>query len=337
MLLADIAKKLDLKVTGNGNVEISGVNSINNVKSDQITFLRSSKYAKHLVDRKPGAIILREKDDVFERDFPKLYSSDPEFSFLEVIKIFHPQVRFEDKISDTAIISKTATIGTDAFIGAFVSIGDGAIIGDNAWINSNVSIDKNVKIGNDVKIHSNVTIYKECEIGDDVTIHANSVIGSDGFGYLKRDKQYKIPQLGNVIIGNDVEIGSNVSIDRATFGSTIIEDNVKIDNLVQIAHNCKVGESTAISAQVGLSGHTVIGKDCLIGGQVGFAGHLKIGDESIIYAQSGIAKSFPPRSTVFGTPGKNFKQYKAEMMAIARLPRYIERIKEIDKKIKDLE
>lgn len=338
MLLGEIAKIADLELVGNKDIEINGVNSIGLVESNQITFLRDKKYAKMLGDRIPGAIVLKKDDDCFDDTIAKLFSDDPELDFLKVVEIFHPEEESLKAISNSAVVSDKAVIGVDVTIGNNTVIEPEAEIGDGVWIGANVCIGSKVRIGDNCRIFSGVTIYKECIIGRNVIVHSNTVIGSDGFGYIRRQgRQIKVPQLGNVIIGDDVEIGSNVSIDRATFGSTIIEDNAKIDNLVQIAHNCFVGKSTAISAQTGLSGHTTIGANCLIGGQVGFAGHLTIGDGSVIYAQSGIAKSFPPKSVIFGSPAKDFEIIKTELMSVSRLPRMLKRVQTLEKKVGELE
>ncbi len=326
-----LAEHLGLEVRGEESKLITGVCSIASPRPDNILFIRDKKYLKDLSD--VGAVLIKDELDDPDIAPARIISNDPQRDFLKVLELFFPVDEFKNGISDRAYIERGATVSPNARVDAFATISEGSIVSEKVWIGSGVHIGEHVLIGAGTRIHPNVVIYDGTLIGRDVIIHANSTIGADGFGYLMRDgEQIKIPQVGKVMIGNNVEIGANVTIDRAALDSTIVGDGTKIDNLVQIAHNCEIGKGCAISAQVGLSGHTVIGDTCLIGGQVGSAGHLSVGNNSVIYAQSGLAKSFPEGSTIFGTPAKDFNDARRELLHIMRLPKMLERIKKLEDK-----
>ncbi len=237
-----------------------------------------------------------------------------------------------------SFIHATAKIGRNCYVGAFTYISKNVEIGANSKIYPNVYIGENVKIGENTIIYPGVRIYKECIIGNFCIIHANSVIGADGFGFASSDHtNKKIPQLGNVVIEDMVEIGANTTIDRATIGSTIIRKMVKLDNLIQVAHNVEIGEATVIASQTGISGSTKIGKNCMIGGQVGIAGHLTIADEVKIAAQSGIGSSITnPGEIIQGSPAFSLKKYQKSYVHFKHLPEIVEHINELEKQIQDL-
>jgi UDP-3-O-[3-hydroxymyristoyl] glucosamine N-acyltransferase len=236
-------------------------------------------------------------------------------------------------IQTPSYIAPTAQIGAQHFIAAFAYINEGAVLGSNVKIFSNAVIGENVKIGNNVTIHPGVVIYSDCIIGNNVTIHSGSIIGSDGFGFApKEDGSFqKVPQLGNVVIEDDVEIGANTTIDRATIGSTIIRKGVKLDNLIQIAHNAEVGSNSVIAAQSGISGSTKIGKQVMVGGQVGFAGHISVADGVKITAQSGITKSVKtPNQVLTGNPAAEQKQSLRSQVYVKNLPELEKRVQELE-------
>jgi UDP-3-O-[3-hydroxymyristoyl] glucosamine N-acyltransferase len=230
-------------------------------------------------------------------------------------------------------IASTAKLGAQHFVGVFACISENAHIGDHVKIYPNVFIGENVHIGNNVTLHPGVVIYHDVVIGNNVTIHAGSIIGSDGFGFApKADGSFqKVPQLGNVVIEDDVEVGSNTTIDRATIGSTIIRKGVKLDNLIQIAHNAEVGNNTVIAAQTGISGSTKIGKNVMVGGQVGFAGHISVADGTKLAAQSGVTKTIKtPHQTLTGHPA-------ADHTTALRSQVYVKNLPELEKRVKELE
>ncbi|PLW95571.1 MAG: UDP-3-O-(3-hydroxymyristoyl)glucosamine N-acyltransferase, partial [Marinilabiliales bacterium] len=253
----------------------------------------------------------------------------------QLLELYQQSKEKKTGISKSAYIAESATIGKDVYIGEFVSIGDHAVIGDHAMIYTHTSIGNHCKIGTATKIFSGVSIYDECEIGHECTIHAGAIIGADGFGFApQNDNAYnKVPQIGNVIIEDRVEVGANTTIDRATIGSTIIRKGAKIDNLIQIAHNVEVGENTVIAAQTGISGSTKIGKNCMIGGQVGIIGHLTIADGVKIAAQAGVGKSITEENAIVeGSPAFNIRDYQRSYVHFRRLDTLVKRVNELERK-----
>jgi UDP-3-O-[3-hydroxymyristoyl] glucosamine N-acyltransferase len=238
-------------------------------------------------------------------------------------------------IQQQSVIAASATLGENVFVGAFSYVGDNVKIGDDVKVHAQVYIGNDVKIGKGTVLHPGVKIYQGCRIGENVTIHAGTVIGSDGFGFAPQtDGSYKkVPQIGNVIVEDNVEIGSNCSIDRATIGSTIIHAGAKLDNLIQIAHNVEIGSYTVIAAQSGVSGSTKIGKNVMIGGQVGIVGHITIADGSRINAQSGVTKSINAPMAVTGSPAFNYAAALRSQAVSRNLPELEKRIKELEKQI----
>jgi UDP-3-O-[3-hydroxymyristoyl] glucosamine N-acyltransferase len=275
-----------LGIKCDSNINITALNSLDEATSSQITFLENKKYL-HLLKQTKAAAVLVQKE--FEKDVPKstvaLVCDFPYVNLAKLSKSFAPKI--VDTTGEDPIIGKNCTIMPN------VSIGKNTIIGNNCTILDGVVIGSNVKIGSNTIIYANVSIYRDCIIGDDCIIHAGTVIGSDGFGFAstKDGKYIKIYQNGNVIIGNDVEIGSNTSIDRAAFASTVIEDCVRIDNLVHIAHNCKIGKSSIITGQCGFAGSSILNEYVIVGAQSGVAGHLEIAPFTTISARSGVTKS----------------------------------------------
>ncbi|MDY0016506.1 MAG: UDP-3-O-(3-hydroxymyristoyl)glucosamine N-acyltransferase [Candidatus Delongbacteria bacterium] len=320
------------------DVDISGIAKIDGASGTEITFLHNPKYF-HLIDSTKAAAVIVPEDFKSEREIPLLRVENPYQSFLKVLVAFHPVIPVAEKgISRLADISSAAKIGADPAVSAFVSIGAGSVIGDNVQIQPNVTIGQNVKIGNNVIIYSNVSIRENCVLGNNVIVQNGAVIGSDGFGFAPNQSAYdKIPQVGNVIIEDDVEIGANTCIDRATLGSTVIRKGAKLDNLLQVAHNVEIGENTVIAAQTGISGSTKIGPHCMIGGQVGFAGHIAIGAGVMIGAQAGIAGNLKDGSVVTGTPSRELAKQRKIDASLGRLPDLIYKVKDIEKAVKILE
>ncbi|MFZ1496170.1 MAG: UDP-3-O-(3-hydroxymyristoyl)glucosamine N-acyltransferase, partial [Saprospiraceae bacterium] len=263
---------------------------------------------------------------------------DDVYASLAVLMNNFNQIQHEQNhtISANSEIHATAAIGEGTHVGAYTVIEKNVNIGNGCRIGSNVYIGKDCKIGKNVILFSGVRIYYDCEIGDNCILHANAVIGSDGFGFAPQpDGTYKkIYQLGNVLIGNDVEIGANSTLDRASMGSTIIHDGVKIDNLVHVAHNVEIGKNTVIAAQTGVAGSTKIGENCMIGGQVGFAGHIKIADGTKIQAQSGIARSIEtPNTAVFGSPAIPYTDFIKSYSVFQKLPDLYRKLTQLERKI----
>jgi len=287
MKISEIAKVLNAEVSGNYDVDITGIAEIDKAEENHITFIGNPKYKKLLKDSKAGAVITSEDIEIEGKTIIKV--KNVYWAIAKLIDIFYPEELPEPEISELSDISKDAKIGSDVYIDSFVKIEKGACIKDRVIIYSNTYIGKNTVIGEGSIIYPNVTIRENVIIGRNVIIHSGAVIGGDGFGYYRVDNVHKkIPQRGRVVIEDDVEIGSNTTIDRGTFSDTVIGYGTKIDNLVQIAHNVKIGRCCIIVAQVGIAGSTKIGDYVTIAGQAGIAGHLNIGDKVIIGAQAGV-------------------------------------------------
>ncbi|HRE40079.1 MAG TPA: UDP-3-O-(3-hydroxymyristoyl)glucosamine N-acyltransferase [Ignavibacteria bacterium] len=326
MTTGEIAELLNGKITGNANLEINSIGKIENAKPDQITFISNPLYEKYYGSTNAGAVLVSKdfKINNIRKEVTLIRVSDPYLSFLELIEKFdNENEEIETGISAQTSIADNVRLGDDIFIDDFVKIGKNSIIGENSKIYSNVTIDKNVLIGKNCIIYPNTVIFKNSNIGDNVIIHSGAVIGGDGFGQAKGEdgKYIKIPQKGSVKIDDDVEIGSNTNIDRATIGETIISRGVKIDNQVQIAHNVEIGEDTVIAAQTGIAGSTKIGKNCMIGGKVGIVGHIKICDNVIIGAATNISKSIDTPGIYTGYRGK---PHRDDLKIEANLKKFLE-------------
>ncbi len=336
--IKEIAELVGGEISGNSELEISQLSNIQDAKKDDLTFLYLPKYNHYLDTTKASAILVNKEIKKSNPNLTYIIVDKPNLAFQQVIlHFFNPEFKLEG-VHSSAVISE-AKLHDSVSVGVNVFIGKNSSIGKNSKIYHNTVILENCKIGNNVLIFPNVTIRENTVIGNNVIIHSNSVIGSDGFGYSQDSEgvYQKIPQIGNVVINDDVEIGSNVSIDRAAVGSTIIGKGVKLDNLIQIAHNVKVGKNTVMSAQTGVSGSTKIGDNCILAGQVGVVGHIELADNVIVGAQSGISKSLTKPGTYFGSPVKEIKSALKLEAHIRSLPEYLERIKKLEQKIKSLE
>ncbi len=304
MKLALIAEKIGGKLLGDKDYEIQGVSGIKEATPSDITFYSDKRYKKYLNTTEAGCIILTQIQNTNAKN--TIIHPDPFLAIINTAYLFlhHSDVSLPHKIESPVIIK--GKIGENVGIGTFSTIKEGAIIGDNVQIGSNVYIGKNVKIKDGAKIYSGVKILENTEIGNNVIIYSGVVIGSDGFGYIMRDNKYlKIPQIGRVIIEDEVEIGANTTIDRGTFGNTIIGKGTKIDNLVQIGHNVKIGKNCIIIAQTGIGGSAEIGDNVIIAGQVGIVDHIKIGTGAKITAKSAVTKSVPPYAVYSGIPARD--------------------------------
>jgi len=300
-----IAEVLNGKVEGDPDVVVSSLSKIEEGLPRTMTFLANPIYTHHVYTTKASIVIVNEDFAPLQPFTCTLVRVENAYaSFAKLMEIFQSLQSGKKGISPYAFISKSAKIGEGVYIAEFVSVGENAVIGKQAQIFPQAFIGDNVTVGDNTKIFSGVKVYHDCVIGNDCTLHAGTVIGADGFGFAPvSDNQYKkIVQVGNVIIHDNVEIGANTTVDRATLGSTVIHRGVKIDNLIQIAHNVEIGENTIIAAQTGISGSTKIGSNCMIAGQVGIVGHLTIGDNVKIGAQSGVEHDIKDGDTFLGTP-----------------------------------
>lgn len=334
-----IAAILNGKIEGDPNITISYVSKIEEGKKGTLSFLSNPKYT-HYIYETDASIVLVNNDFKAEKEVkPTLIRVENAYtSFAKLLEVYSEIKLNKSGISEKAHIPASAKIGQDVYIGEFAVIGDGAIIGDHSKIYPQVFVGENVRIGNNTTLFAGVKIYSDNVIGNNCILHAGVVVGSDGFGFAQQDdKNYmKVTQIGNVIIEDQVEIGSNTTIDRATLGSTIIRKGVKIDNLVQIAHNVEIGENSVIVAQTGISGSTHIGKNCVLGGQVGVIGHISIADNVKVAAQSGIGKSIENQGEILqGSPAFEIGKYRKSYIHFRNLSEIKKKLDELENKIKE--
>ena len=306
----------------------------------QLSFLANPKYEEFLYSTRASVIIINESFELKQPVSATLIRVRDAYSAFAILLGKYQEIMQQQLIGvqQPSYIAKTASYGEHVFIGAFSYLGENVRIGNNTKIYPNSFIGDNVIIGDHTVIHAGVKIYHDCKIGGHVTIHAGTVIGSDGFGFAPQsDGSFKkVPQIGNVVIEDHVEIGANATIDRATIGSTLIKSGAKLDNLIQIAHNVEVGNSTVIAAQAGVSGSTKIGNGVMIGGQAGIVGHIQLGDGSKVNAQSGVSKSLEPGKAVTGSPAYDYTSALRSQAVTRKLPELEKRVKELEMMIKQL-
>lgn len=334
-----ISNFLNGTVEGNPDIKVSNFSKIEEGKPGTLTFLANPKY-EHYIYQTKASVILVNKDFVpTESINATLVRVDNAYSALATLLniVEHQKQKYSSGIDSTAFISKSAIIGDNCYIGNFAYIGENSKIGKNCRIYPQAFIGDNVTIGDGSIIYPHATIYEDCSVGKNCIIHAGAVIGADGFGFAPEGESYKkIPQLGNVVIEDDVEIGANTTIDRAVMESTIIHKGVKLDNLIQIAHNVEIGDNTVMAAQVGIAGSTKIGKHCMFGGQVGLAGHIKIADNVNFGAQSGVISDIKESTTVLGAPAIQAKSFMRSSAIFNRLPDIYRTIGQLQREIEGL-
>ena len=336
-----IALLIQGKIEGEATAMVKQFGKIESAMPGEISFLSNPKYEDFLYTTKASVIIVNESLVLKKKIAATLIRVPDAYAAFATLLTKYQEMKNENLvgIQSPSFIASTAKLGEQNFVAAFAYIGENVKTGNNVKIFPNTVIGENVIIGNNVTIHAGVIIYSDCILGNNITIHAGSIIGSDGFGFApKADGSYqKIPQLGNVIIEDDVEIGSNTTIDRATIGSTIIKKGVKIDNLIQIAHNVEIGENTVIAAQVGISGSTKIGKGVMMGGQSGTIGHIVIADGIKIAARTGITKDFKEAGiTLSGYPAREQSAFLRAQVAQKNLPALEKRVKELEIMVQQL-
>ena len=331
-----IAGILKGEIVGNANVEVSRLSKIEEGTEGSLTFLSNPKYTNYIYTTKASITIV---NDTFVPESPintTLIKVNDAYKAFSKLLEFYNQVKLNKSgIENPSFISESAVYGENLYLGSFGYISDNVTLGENVKIYPGSFIGDNVTIGNNVIIFAGAKIYSETVIGNNCTIHSGAVIGADGFGYApNEDGTYnKIPQIGNVIIEDNVDIGANSTIDRATLGSTVIKTGVKIDNQVQIAHNVEIGENTVIAAQTGVAGSTKLGKNCMIGGQVGIVGHLTIGNNVRIQAQSGVGRNIKDNEILQGSPTFGYSDFSKSYVHFKNLPKLVKEIEEIKKQI----
>ncbi|MDI6736350.1 MAG: UDP-3-O-(3-hydroxymyristoyl)glucosamine N-acyltransferase [bacterium] len=336
--LDEIAKFINGQLIGDKNIFVSQISPIKKAKEGDITFIFDKRELKKNQANQIDATCVVLPEDIETIFCPKIIVENPKLAFARLLELFNPTTLPPPGIHPTAIISKDAKIGKDVSIGAYVVIGDEVEIGDGVVIYPLTNIGHKVMVGNESILHSNVTIYDKVKIGKRVIIHSQTVIGSDGFGYIKTGSvHYKIPQKGEVVIEDDVEIGAGVTIDRATLGATVIGQGTKIDNLVHIGHNVKIGKNCIIVAQVGISGSVTIEDNVTIAGQAGVSDHVTIKENTIVAAQTGVMKDIGPNLIVSGLPARPHQEEMKIKALIQKLPLLAEKIKVLEKKAAELE
>lgn len=328
-------------IEGNPDTTVSSFGKIEEATAGQLSFLANPKYNDYLYTTKASLIIVSESLQLQKNITATLIRVKDAYTAFATLLTTYQNLKAQQKkgIETPSHIASTATLGTDVYIGAFAYVGEKVTIGNNTEIFPGVYIAENVRIGNNTTIHAGVKIYEDCVIGNDVIIHAGTVVGSDGFGFAPQpDGSYqKVPQIGNVIIEDQVEIGANTTIDRATMGSTIIKKGVKLDNLIQIAHNVEIGSQTVIAAQTGISGSTKLGQKIMIGGQAGIAGHLTIADGVKIAGGAGVTKNLEGEGKSYaGFPAEDAKQSLKTQVYTRQLPELEKRVKELEKLVSEL-
>lgn len=335
--LAELAALVGGKILGDPQLLIKGVAGIREAKQDEITFLSNPKYIKELAQTSAGAIIISPQVQI--QNMAAIICDNPYLAFARILALFNPPEQVIPMgVNATAVVSPQARLGSNVAIGPCVVVEAGASIGNNCVIFPGVYIGRDAQIGPDGLIYANVSIREKISIGARVIIHSGAVIGSDGFGFVPNaGENVKIPQVGTVIIEDNVEIGANVCIARGTLGDTVIGSGTKIDNLVQISHNVKIGRNCIIVAQVGISGSTTVEDNVTIAGQAGVVGHITIGKGSIVAAQAGVTKDVPPKEIVSGYPAQPHQLAKRINAEVNRLPQLNQKVKELEKRIEELE
>ena len=337
---ATIAGFLKGEIEGNPDIKVNTIAKIEEGIEGALSFLANPKYEHYIYETKSSVVLVNRSFVPSASIGATLIRVENSYeAFASLLRLVDQARPRKKGIHPSAIIETSAKVGSDVFIGPYAYIGENCIIGDGCSIYPHVYIGDNTRLGNSCTLNPGVKIYHDCLLGEGCIIHAGSVIGSDGFGFAPQsDNEFmKIPQLGNVVLEDHVEIGANVTIDRATMGSTIIRKGVKLDNLIQIGHNVEVGENTVMAAQTGISGSTKIGKNCMFGGQVGLAGHLKIADGTKIGAQGGILGDVKEENTVIlGSPAIELKQYLRSTVVFKKLPEMKVKIESLEKEIESL-
>ncbi len=324
---------------GEAGSEITGAAGLDIAANGDVTFLANPKYTPQVKETKASAIFLNEKENIDRADIAVLRSKDPYLAYTRALRLFYPAPEIVKSIHKTAVIDQSATFSETVEIGANVVVGKNCVIGKNVKMFPNATIYENVKIGANTTIHSGVSIRENCEIGANCILHNNVVVGSDGFGYAKTEEKrwLKIPQIGRVVIEDDVEIGAGTCIDCASVGETRIKSGAKIDNLVQIGHSCIIEEDALVCAQTGLAGSSVIGKRVILAGQVGIAGHLRVGDDAVITAKSATSHDVENGKIISGVPAFDNRDWLRSIAAFRRLGEIARTVRELQKKILDLE
>ncbi len=335
-----IASYLKGEVEGDPEVKVYDISRIEEGKKGTLSFLANPKYSKYIYTTEASIVLINKDMELEKKVSPTLIRVDDAYqAFASLLDLYNQAVPQKAGIDNPSFVSSSCRLGENIYIGAFAYLGENVKIGNNVRIYPQVYLGDNVSLGDNTILYPGVKIYHDCIVGSSCIIHAGTVIGSDGFGFAPQESSNykKIPQIGNVIIKDDVEIGANVAIDRATIGSTVIGRGVKLDNLIQVAHNVEIGENTVIIAQAGIAGSTKIGKNCIIAAQAGIVGHLRIADKVIVGAQSGVTNNIEKEGDiVLGSPAYYAGEKKREIAVAKQLPSIYKRFNVLEKEIQKL-
>ncbi len=336
MQLGALAEQLGCRLEGEAGIEIRDVRSPEDAGPQDLILIAHEQYLPHLSSSRAGAVLMSEALPLVDR--PSLRTPNPLLAFARALCLLHPGAVPAPGIHPSAVVSPDARVAQTVSIGPLCVVGPGTEIGAGTLLEMQVSVGKGVRIGRDCRIFAQVVLREDVVVGDRVIIHSGTVIGADGFGFARDGRRYvKIPQVGRVVIEDDVEIGANAAVDRATLGETRIGRGTKIDNLVQIAHNVRVGEDTVIAGQVGVSGSTRIGSRVTLAGQAGIVDHVEIGDDVIVGAQAGVSKDIPKGGVVLGSPAIPHVEFKRQVAAVARLPELRKALRALEERLAALE
>jgi UDP-3-O-[3-hydroxymyristoyl] glucosamine N-acyltransferase len=329
MKLSDLARALGCELRGDGDVEIRAAAAIEDAGPETLTFLADRRHAARLADTRAAAVILPPEEA--DPAIPSLRTPHPYVAFVSALELLHPPAPRRPGRHPSAVIAAGAEIGPGAAIGAHVVIGERVRIGRNAVLHAGVVVYDDVTIGDDFTAHANAVVREGARIGSRVTLHAGAAIGSDGFGYLPLpDGNHKIPQVGTVVLEDDVEVGANTTVDRAALGATVVGRGTKLDNLVMVGHGCRIGPHCLLAGQVGLAGGTIVGERVLMGGQAGASGHLSIGDQARIGAQAGMHQDIPAGAEYSGYPAMEARLWRRVTVSMPRLPEVFRRLRRLE-------
>ena len=336
MKLEKVAELVGGKLKGDGSLEISGLRGIEQAGEGHVTFLSKKKFLDVLNRSQTSAVLVKEEVDT---PVCQIIVASPELAFARLLREFHPETRPKPGVHDRAVIGKNVKLGEQVTLSAGVYIGDDVEIADHAHLYPGVVVGDGCRIGSHSTLYPNVTLYRDTELGCRVILHAGVVIGADGFGYTLDEKgaHYKISQIGRVVIEDDVEIGANSCVDRAAMGATVIKQGTKIDNLVQVAHNCTVGEHSILVAQVGLAGSCTLGHHVVLAGQVGVADHVTLGDQVTLTAQSGTFRDIESNNVYGGHPAIPLGEWKKYVTALPKLPDLARKVRDLEARLNEIE
>jgi len=336
MKLEDVATLIGGTLKGNGQIEIRDARGVEDAGEGSITFIAKKKYLEQLSRSQASAVIV---DQEVETDKAQIISTNPQLAFARLLTAMHPEVRPHPQVDSRAAMGKNVTLGNNVTVSAFVVIGDNVTLGDDCVLYPGVVVGEGCRIGNQTTLYPNVTLYRNTTLGSHVILHAGVVVGADGFGYTldEKGRHYKIPQIGDVVIEDHVEIGANTCIDRGALGTTRIKKGTKIDNLVQIAHNCTVGEHCIIVAQVGIAGSCTLGHHVVLAGQAGVTDHVSIGDQAILTAKSGTFRDIESKGVYGGIPSFPITNWRKYVTILPKLPDLARKIRDLEARLNAIE